>query len=56
MENKFNYKLEESDIIDYMMLTPEDKLEWLGDIFTFTEETDNEQTKKIRNFFREENT
>ena len=54
MSNGLRYTLPREKIIEYMRLSPEEKLMWLEDIFLFTIACQNETTKKIREHFRRE--
>lgn len=52
MRKGFYYRLEKEKIMEYMKLTPKQKLEWLEEIFIFSEKTMTEETKRIREYFR----
>lgn len=52
MYKGFRYTLEKEDIINYMKLSTAEKLQWLEDIMLFTEKSQTDDEKKIREHFR----
>ncbi|HHT9138976.1 MAG TPA: hypothetical protein ACFYEK_17240 [Candidatus Wunengus sp. YC60] len=52
MNNGFRYTLEKEDIVNYMKLSDEEKLNWLEEIVSFTEKTLTPEEKKVRDHFR----
>ncbi len=55
MKTGFHYTLDPGQIEEYMKLPPKQKLQWLEDIFVFSEEALTPEAKKIRDYFRNEN-
>ncbi len=51
MKIDFEYELEKEDLIEYMKLTAEQKLQWLEDINNFNEVVLTEKKKKIQKMF-----
>ncbi|HEY9841052.1 MAG: hypothetical protein ACAI44_23775 [Candidatus Sericytochromatia bacterium] len=49
----FHYRLEREQIRDYKRLSPEQKLQWLEEIFLFTEMAQSDKARKIRRYFRD---
>lgn len=48
----FSYTIADDKLREYMKLSTEDKLRWLDEISTLTEQTLSTQEKKIRELFR----
>lgn len=53
MPKGFHYKLDRAQIEEYIKVPPEKKLEWLEEIFLFSEMALTDKAKKIRKYFRE---
>ncbi|MEP9410578.1 MAG: hypothetical protein HRF42_04115 [Candidatus Brocadia sp.] len=53
MNNGFRYTLEKEDIVNYMQLSDEEKLNWLEEIVSFTEMVLTPKEKKVRDYFRD---
>jgi len=52
MNKGFYYTLEREDIVNYMKLSDEEKLNWLEEIVSFTEKALTPKEKKVRDYFR----
>lgn len=52
MNNGFSYTLPREKIIEYMKLSAEEKLTWLEEILHFTIACQNENTRRVREYFR----
>ena len=52
MNKGFYYTLEREDIVNYMKLSDEEKLNWLEEIVLFTEKALTPKEKKVRDYFR----
>lgn len=52
MNKGFYYTLEKEDILNYMKLSDEEKLNWLEEIVSFTEKALTAKEKKVREYFR----
>jgi hypothetical protein len=52
MKAEFSYTLEKQDIIDYMRLSVEEKLQWLEDMAEFSEMALSDEAKRVRERFR----
>ncbi len=52
MNKGFRYTLEKEDIVNYMKLSDEEKLNWLEEIVSFTEKVLTPKEKKVRDYFR----
>jgi hypothetical protein len=50
----FKYTLERGDVEAYLLLTVEEKLEWLEEIARFSDEVMTPEAKEIRELFRAE--
>lgn len=55
MNKGFHYSLDRQQIVDYMKITAEQKLEWLEEILLFSEEALTDDAKKVREHFRKDN-
>ena len=53
MNKGFRYTLEKEDIVNYMKLSDEEKLNWLEEIVSFTEKALTPKEKKVRDYFRD---
>lgn len=53
MNKGFCYTLEKEDIVNYMKLSDEEKLNWLEEIVSFTEKALTPKEKKVRDYFRD---
>jgi hypothetical protein len=48
----YSYSVTREELLEYMKLTTEEKLQWLEEMLIFTAETSTPETRKIRDFFR----
>jgi hypothetical protein len=53
MNKGFRYTLEKEDIVNYMKLSDEEKLNWLEEVVSFTEKALTPKEKKVRDYFRD---
>jgi len=53
MNKGFWYTLGKEDIVNYMKLSDEEKLNWLEEIVSFTEKALTPKEKKVRDYFRD---
>jgi len=53
-DSGFDYHLDLEQIIAYKKLTPEQKLQWLGEIFEFTEAALSPKARRVRELLRGE--
>ncbi len=54
MGKKFSYRQDIEQIREYMKLSPEEKLQWLYEANEFNREALTEKTKRVRDYFRNE--
>ena len=54
-DSGFDYHLDLEQIYDYKKLTPEQKLQWLEEIFLFTEAALSPKARRVRQMLRDGN-